>query len=62
MFKARRMRVTGHVERMWNKRNAYRVLVGKPEGNWPLGRYRHKWDDNKMDFKRKRINLIQDRD
>ena len=30
---------------------AYRVSVGKPEGRRPLGRSRHKWEDNiKMDF------------
>jgi hypothetical protein len=28
----------GHVERMGEKRNAYRLLVGKPEGRRPLGR------------------------
>jgi hypothetical protein len=28
------------------RRGAYRVYVGKPEGNGPLGRPRHKWEDN----------------
>jgi hypothetical protein len=28
------------------KRNAYRLLVGKPEGKRPLGRPRHRWVDN----------------
>jgi hypothetical protein len=28
------------------KRNAFRVLVGKPEGQRPLGRPRHRWEDN----------------
>jgi hypothetical protein len=37
------------------KRNAYRNLVGKPEGKRPLGRRRHRWEDNiRMDFKRDR--------
>jgi hypothetical protein len=36
MVKARRMRCAGHVARMGEKRNAYR-LVGKPEGRRPLG-------------------------
>jgi hypothetical protein len=36
MIKSRRMRWAGHVARMWEKRNAYRILVGKPLG--PLGR------------------------
>jgi hypothetical protein len=32
------------------KRNAYRILVGKPEGKRPLGRPRHRWEDTiKMD-------------
>jgi hypothetical protein len=36
----------------WGKRNAYRILVGKPEGNRPLGRPRHRWEDNiKMVFR-----------
>jgi hypothetical protein len=34
------------------KRNAYRILVGKPEGKRPLGRPRRKWVSNiKMDFR-----------
>jgi hypothetical protein len=31
---------------MWEKRNAYRILVGKPEGNRPLGRPRRRWVGN----------------
>jgi hypothetical protein len=31
---------------MGEKRNAYRTLVGKPDGNRPLGRPRHRWVDN----------------
>jgi hypothetical protein len=31
---------------MGDKRNAYRILVGKPEGKRPLGRPRHRWEDN----------------
>jgi len=37
---------TGHVAGMGEKRGAYRVLVGKSEGNRPLGRSRHRWEDN----------------
>jgi hypothetical protein len=41
MIKSRRMRWAGHVTRMGEKRNAYRILVGKPEEKRPLGRPRH---------------------
>jgi hypothetical protein len=46
MIKSRRMRRAGHVARMGEKRNAYRILVGKPEGKRPLGRPRRRWVDN----------------
>jgi hypothetical protein len=37
---------------MGEKRNAYRVLVGKREGKRPLGRPRRRWEDNiKMDIR-----------
>jgi hypothetical protein len=38
IIKSRRMRWAGHVARMGEKRNVYRLLVGKPEGRRPLGR------------------------
>jgi hypothetical protein len=38
----------GHAARMGEKRNAYRLLVGKPEGKRPLGRSRRRWMDNIM--------------
>jgi hypothetical protein len=37
MIKTRRMRWAGHVARMGAKRNAYRILVGNPEGKRSLG-------------------------
>jgi hypothetical protein len=37
MTKSRRMRWAWHVARMGTKRNAYRMMVGKPEGKRPLG-------------------------
>jgi hypothetical protein len=43
MIKSRRMRWEGQIERMEEKRNAYRLLVGKPEGKRPLGRPRRRW-------------------
>jgi hypothetical protein len=46
IMKARRMRWVEHVARMGEERNAYMLLVGKPEGRRPLGRPRHRWFDN----------------
>jgi hypothetical protein len=43
---SRRMRFASHVARMGEKRNAYRLLMGKPEGRRPLGRPRRRWVDN----------------
>ena len=40
------------MERMGKGRGVHRVLVGKPEGKKPLGRHRHRWEDNiKMNFR-----------
>jgi hypothetical protein len=51
IIKSRKMRWAGHVARMGEKRNAYRLLVGTPEGKRPLGRPRRRWMDNiKMDL------------
>jgi len=54
---------------MGERRNVYRVLVRKPEGKRPLGRPRHRWEDNiKMDLQEVGcvgvdwIELAQDRD
>jgi len=46
MIKSRRMRWTGHVAYMRERRGAYSVSVGKPEGRIPLGRPRPRWEDN----------------
>jgi hypothetical protein len=46
VVKSRRMRWEGHVVRMREKRGAHRLLVGKPEGEGPLGRPRRRWEDN----------------
>jgi hypothetical protein len=46
MIKSRRMRWARHVSRMGEKRNAYRILVGKPEGKRLLGRPGRRWVDS----------------
>jgi hypothetical protein len=52
IIKSRMMSWAGHVARMGKKKkNAYRLLVGKPEGKRPLGRPRRRWVDNiRMDL------------
>jgi len=66
---SRRMRWVGHVARMGERRDVYRVLMRKPEGRSNNGRHRHRWEDNikmklqevgcgGMDW----IELAQDRD
>jgi hypothetical protein len=51
--KSRRMRWAGHVARMGERRSAYRIVVGRPEGRRPLGRPRRRWEDNiKMDLQK----------
>jgi hypothetical protein len=42
------MRWAGHVAPIGEKRNVYRLLVGKTEGKRPLGRPRRRWVDNIM--------------
>jgi hypothetical protein len=65
---SRRLIWAGHVSRMGEKRDAYRILVGRPEGKRPLGRPRRKWEGNiKMDLQEvgwgmEWIELAQDRD
>jgi len=69
VIKLRIMKWAGHVACVGNERGTYRVLVGKPEGRRPLGRPRHRWEDNiKMDLQEVGcggmdwIELAQDRD
>jgi hypothetical protein len=53
VIKSRRMRGAGHVACMGEGRGVYRVLVRRPRGKRPLGRPRHRWEDNiKMDLGR----------
>ena len=50
VIKLRRMRWAGHVVRVGERRGVYTVLVGRRGGKRPLGRPRHRWEDNiKMD-------------
>jgi len=69
VIKSRRMRWAGHVARMGERRDEYRILLGRPEGKIPLGRPRHRWEHNikaelrevgcgGMDW----LDLVQDRD
>ena len=51
VIKCRRMRWAGHVACMGREERCIQGLVGKPEGKRPLGRPRHRWEDNiKMDL------------
>jgi hypothetical protein len=52
IIKSRRMKWGGHAARMREKKNAYRILMGKPEEKRPLGRPRRRWVDNiKIDLR-----------
>jgi hypothetical protein len=52
MSESTRMRWAEHVARLGEKRNAYRIVVGKPERKRPLRRPRRRWVDNiKMDVR-----------
>jgi len=69
VIKSRRMRWVGHVACMRERRGIYRVLLGKPEGKRPMGRPRHRWEDNiKIDLQdvgcgvMDWIELAEDRD
>jgi hypothetical protein len=46
MIKSRRIRWSVHVACMGEMRNAYSISVEKPERKRPLGRPRHKWEEN----------------
>ena len=61
--------MSGNVARMEEGRGAHKILVGKPQGKTPLGRLRHRWEDNiKMDLEEVRrgcgdwMELAQNRD
>jgi hypothetical protein len=69
VIKARRIIWAEYVARKGEVRGAYNILVGRPDGRRPLGRPRHRWEDNirmyleeigfgDVDW----IHLVQDRD
>ena len=69
VIKSSRLRWAGHVARMEEGRSAFKILTGKPTGKIPLGRPRHRWEDNiRMDLEEISTNAInwvdsaQDRD
>jgi hypothetical protein len=52
MIKSRTVRWGWHVARIGEKRNSYKMQVGKPEGQRPVGRPGHNWENNiKMDLR-----------
>ena len=69
VIKSRRLRWACHVPRKEERRSAFKILTGTPTGKRPLGRSRHRWEDNiRMDLTemgmntRNWIDLTQDRD
>jgi len=69
MIKSRRMRWAGHVPHMGKMTNSYKILIGKTRREEPLGRPKHRWENNiRMDIREigwKAVNwthLAQDRD
>ena len=57
MIKFRRLRWAGHVARMEEGRNAFKILTGKPTRKRPFGRPRRRWEDNiRLDLEEIGIN------
>ena len=46
IVKSRRLRWAGHETRIGNEIGAWKLLIGKPEGNCPVGRPRMRWENN----------------
>jgi hypothetical protein len=67
-MKLRRMRWAGHVAHMGAMRNAYSILVGKPEGKRGFIEARHKWEDMRLVLRElgwegmNWVHLTQDKD
>ena len=69
MIKSRRLIWAGNVARLEVARSVFKILAGKPTGKRPLGRRRHRWEDNiGMDVREMGVNArnwidsAQDRD
>jgi hypothetical protein len=59
MIKSRRMRWAGNVARMGEMRNAYNILIGKPETKRPLERSRRRWEYKiRMELNRNRVEGV----
>jgi hypothetical protein len=59
VVKSKRIRWAGRVACIGEGRGVYRVLVGRPKGERPLGRCRHRWEDNfKMELREIGINGV----
>ena len=57
VIKSRRLRWAGHVARMEDCRIVFKIIAGKPKGNKPFGRPKHRWEDNiRMDLEEIGIN------
>jgi hypothetical protein len=66
-IKSRRLRLAGRVTHIGEKKNMYKVLMGKPDGKRPLERPRRRWEDGtRMDLTetgwRSVLQLAQDKD
>ena len=66
--KSRRLRWAGYIARIEEDRSTFKILTGTPAGKKPLGRPKHRWEDNiRMDLKeigintRNWVDLAQDR-
>ena len=57
VIKSRRLRWAGHVARMEEGRNAFKILTGTPTGKRPLGRPMRRWQDN-ISINLKEIGII----
>ena len=57
VIKSRRLRLTDHVARMGQGRNALKILTGKPSGKKPLGKDRHRWEKISEQILKKYVSI-----